>query len=308
LTGPSLLAIIADIPGAKIYGKEIAMPQVAIVTDTICCLPPELVKQYSIQILPVSLVINRKNYLDTQISNEEFWALFASTKEPITTNAANPSDFEAIFTKLAAGSSGICCILVSGKLSSTCNAAIKTAEKLKMKLPGFPIEVIDSTTATGAQGYIVLEAAKAARAGKNTAEVSEVARAMIPRVKFVTAMNTLKYLIRSGRAPKSALIGDWLKIKPLIGMVSGTGLVDSLGRERGMEKAVQKIVALVGEYTGADRSLHIMVHYTDDKSAADKIKDMMLAKYKCVEVYITPYTPVMASQTGPVVAVAFYPD
>jgi fatty acid-binding protein DegV len=129
---------------------------------------------------------------------------------------------------------------------------------------------------------------------------------MIPRVKFITAMNTLKYLIRSGRAPKSAIIGNWFKVKPLIGMVSGTGLVDNLGRERGMDKAVGKMTEMVKNYTNTGRPLHIMVHYTDGKAAAEKIKDIMISKYTCVETYITPYTPVMASQTGPVVAVAFY--
>jgi DegV family protein with EDD domain len=282
------------------------MPQVAIVTDTISCIPADLVVEYSIHIIPVGLVINRKNYLDTQITNEEFWSLFEKTVEPITTTAVNPATFEALFTRMAENTRSICCILVSQKLSATCSAAIKASETLKEKIPGLKIEVIDSLTATGAEGYIVLEAARAARAGKNLAEVTAIAREMIPRVKFVTAMNTLKYLIRSGRAPKSALIGDWLKIKPLIGMVSGSGLVDNLGKERGMEKAIQKIISMVPDYVDTGKPLHIMVHYTNDKGLAENIRALMLARYNCCEVYMTPYTPVMASQTGPVVAIAFY--
>jgi DegV family protein with EDD domain len=282
------------------------MSQVAIVTDTISCIPADLIAEYSINIVPVGLVINRKNYLDTQITNEEFWKLFENTVESITTTAANPAEFEALFSKLAEKTDSICCVLVSQKLSATCNAALKAAETLKEKIPGLKIDIIDSLTATGAEGYIVLEAARAARSGKDLIEVTAIAREMIPRVKFVTAMNTLKYLIKSGRAPKSALIGDWLKIKPLIGMVSGSGLVDSLGKERGMEKAIQKIIAMVAEYADTRKPLHIMVHYTNDKGLAENIKDLMLARYNCCEVYLTPYTPVMASQTGPVVAIAFY--
>jgi DegV family protein with EDD domain len=282
------------------------MSQVAIVTDTISCIPADLVAEYSIQIIPVGLVINRKNYLDTRITNEEFWNLFEKTAEPITTTAANPADFEVLFSRLAENTHSICCILVSQKLSATFNAAVKARETLQEKIPGLKIEVIDSLTATGAEGYIVLEAARAASSGKDLTEVTEIARKMIPRVKFVTAMNTLKYLIRSGRAPKSALIGDWLKIKPLIGMVSGSGLVDNLGKERGMEKAIQKIIAMVPDYVDTAKPLHIMVHYTNDKALAENIKTLMLARYNCCETYMTPYTPVMASQTGPVVAIAFY--
>ena len=210
------------------------MSKVAVITDTVSCLPTNLVREFGIEIIPVSLVIDRKNYKDTEISNEEFWKLFNNTKESITTNAINPTDFESAFQKLASNTDNICCIVVSKKLSATYNSAATARDNLKQKIPSLKIEIIDSTTATGAEGYIVLEAARAAQSGESLSKVVKAAQDMIPRVKFVTIMNTLKYLIRSGRAPKSAIIGNWLKIKPLIGMVSGTGLVDNLGRERGM--------------------------------------------------------------------------
>jgi DegV family protein with EDD domain len=288
--------------------SEIIMSKVAILTDTISCLPDELVKQYGIEIIPVYLVINRKNYKDTEISNEEFWRLFNNTREAITTNAANPADFEAIFQKLAQtnNTDSICCILVSKQLSATNKAAYMAKETLKQKIPSLKIEIIDSASATGAQGYIVLEAAKAAQAGKDLNEVVKAAQEMLPRVKFVTVMNTLKYLIRSGRAPKAAVIGNLLNVKPLIGMTNGSGLVENLGHERGLDKAIGKIIDMIKDLTDTSKPLHVMVHYTDDKAMGEKIKQMVTARYNCVEVYLTPYTPVMASQTGPVLAIAFY--
>lgn len=282
------------------------MTKVAVITDTVSCLPGDLVKALGIEIIPVSLVIDRKNYRDTEISNEEFWKLFSAARESITTNATNPSDFEIAFQKLARNTDNICCIVVSKKLSATYNSAVTARDNLKQKIPSLKIEIIDSATAAGAQGYIVLEAARAARSGKDLSEVVKAAQEMIPKVKFVTAMNTLKYLIRSGRAPKSAIIGNWLRIKPLIGMVNGTGLVDSLGRERGMDNAIAKIVEMVKDHTDTSKPLHVMIHYTDDIAIGEKIRQMVTSRYKCCEVYMTPYTPVMASQTGPVVAIAFY--
>lgn len=282
------------------------MSKVAIVTDTVSCLPPELARRLDIQIIPVNMIIDRKNYRDTDLSNEEFWKLFYQAKEPVTTNAANPSDFEAIFSRLARNTGNIVCILVSKKLSATNNSAHTAKEALKHKIPSLRIEVIDSMTATGAQGFIVLEAARASQAGKGLSEVLSIARDMIPKVKFLTAMQTLKYLIKSGRDPKSAVIGNWLNIKPLIGMVSGSGLVDNLGRERGMDRAIARIIDMVKEYADTRKPLHVMVHYTDDKSTGEKIRNTLLSRYNYTEIYLTPYTPVMASQTGPVVAIAFY--
>jgi DegV family protein with EDD domain len=284
------------------------MSRVAIVTDTISCLPPEMVKEYDIHIIPVGLVIDRKVYLDNAISNEEFWRLFYQAKESVTTNAANPADFEALFTRLAAQTDGICCILVSKQLSATFNMAAKARDTVQLKFPGLKIEIIDSRTATGAQGYIVRAAAQAAREGKALDAVAHTALDMVSRVKFLTVMQTLKYLIKSGRAPKAAIIGKWLNVKPLIGMVSGSGLVDSLGKERGMDKAIAKIIDRVKDYADTTKPLHIMVHYTDDKALGESVKEKVASLYHCSEIYLTPYTPVMASQTGPVIAIAFYAD
>ncbi len=284
------------------------MSKVAVVTDTISCLPPEKIDEYGINIIPVGLVIDRKVYMDTQLSNEEFWKLFYATKDPVTTNAANPTDFEALFTRLSAQYDGICVIVVSKALSATFNMAVKAREAMQLKVPGLKIEIVDSKSATGAQGYIVLAAAQAAQAGKSLAEVAQAANDMVPRVKFLTVMQTLKYLIRSGRAPKAAMIGSWLGVKPLIGMTDGSGTVESVGRARGDDKAIEKIIDMVKDYADTSKPLHIFAHYTDDKATGEKILAAMKARYNCVEAYLTPYTPVMASQTGRVVAVAFYAD
>jgi len=286
------------------------MTKTAIVTDTISCLPPEIIREYGIKVVPVGLVIDRKVYRDTEISNEQFWEMFGKAKEPITTNAGNPADFEAAFNELAKTADNIVCIPVSKALSATYEMADKAGQSLMQRLPGKKVRVVDSKTSTGAQGFIVMEAAKAApngaRAGKDFEEVVRTAEEMVPRVKFISAMSTLKYVIRCGRAPKSAVIGDWLKFKPLLGMFNCTGLVENMGRERGMSKAIDKMIEIGCAHIDAAKPLHLFVHYSDDKAVGQKIMDRLSTRYNCVETYLTPYSAVMSSQTGPIVAFAFY--
>jgi DegV family protein with EDD domain len=282
------------------------MSQTAIVTDTISCLPADLIQQYRIEVIPIGLVIDKKLYLDNELTNDEFWRLFNAAKEPVTTNAANPADFETLFLQLAEQTQDICCILVSKKLSATYNAAVLAKESVKQKYPSLNIHIIDSQTAAGGEGFVVLEAARAAYSGKKANEVISVIQNMIPRVKLICTLNTLKYLIRSGRAPKAALIGNWLRIKPILGMVNGSGLVENLGKERGIDKAIEKMVAMVKDYIAPGQPLHVMAHFTDRKATGEKIRDLLLSQYNCCEVLLVPYTPVMASQTGPLAAVSFY--
>jgi DegV family protein with EDD domain len=282
------------------------MSKVGIITDTISCLPPNLIKELGIRIVPVGLIIDRKQYKDTELPNDEFWKLFYQTKEHITTTAANPADFVDIYTELAKLTDSIVCIHVSSKLSATYQSAVKAVESVKADNPSLKIEVIDSTTAAGAQGFIVLEAARAAQAGKNLEEVVRIVKDMIPRVKFLMVMGTLKYLIKGGRAPKSAVLGEMMKVKPIIGMVSGTGLVENMGRARGKRKAMEKIAEMTKEYIDISKPVHLMVHYTDDIAAGEELKEIVTSRLNCTEVYLTPYTPVMACHTGPVVSIAFY--
>lgn len=284
------------------------MSKVGIVTDTICCVPENLVKELNVKIVPTGLIIDGKHYKDTDLTNVEFWKLFNAAKAPVTTTAASPADFAAAFTELAKSTDSILCLTVSSKLSATNNAAVKAKELLQEEKPNLNIEIIDTTTAAGAEGFLVIEAARAAQAGKSLSAIIQLVKDMIPKVKFLTAMDTLKYLIRSGRAPKTAKLGEFMNVKPIIGMVSGTGLVESMGRARGKQKAMEKIVDMAKEHMDTSKPVHVMVHYTDGIGPADDLKKLVTARYNCKELYITPYTPVMASQTGPVVAISFYSE
>jgi DegV family protein with EDD domain len=282
------------------------MWKVAIVTDTISCIPPNLAKDLDIRVIPVSLVIDRKVYKDTILSNDEFWNLFYKAREPITTNAVTPGDFEKLLSEIGQKTNSIVCILVSKALSATHQAAIMAREALKKEKPGLSIEIIDSVSAAGSEGFIVLEAAKAAKAGKSLVEVLQVIKDTIPRANFFCAMDTLKYLIRSGRAPKIAFIGDIMKVKPIISINKENGLVENVGRARGKPKAMLKMVEMVKEAIDPNKPVNIIIHYTDSITDGEELKKIATSQLKCAEVYMTPYTPVMASQCGPVVAISYY--
>ncbi len=282
------------------------MSKVGIVTDSINCLPQELIKEYDIRVVPVPLAINGKSYRDqVDLTPDEFWKIFPEMKE-YTTGAPPLGEITAVFKELGKSSDSIVCITVSKALSAINEAFAQASEMVKKENPALTIEVIDSRTAAGAQGFIVLEAARAAQAGKSMAEVLQVVQDMIPRVRFVTAMDTLKYLIKSGRAPKTAYMGEFLQVKPIIGMVSNTGVVENMGRAMGKQKAMVKLIDLMKEHSDTSKPMHLIAHYTDRIEDGEKLRDLATARFKCEEVYLTPYTPVMSGHTGPVVALSFY--
>ncbi len=134
----------------------------------------------------------------------------------------------------------------------------------------------------------------------------KAAQALVPKVKFISAFDTLKYLIKGGRAPKTAIIGEFLNIKPIIGIVNETGLVSSLGKEKGKKKVMLKLVDLIKKYADTDKPLHVFTHHTDHIEDAEELKEMVASHYNCAEVYMTDLTPVMTVHTGPSVGLSFY--
>lgn len=282
------------------------MGKVGIVTDTVACLPPEVIKKYGIGVVPISLNINGKAYLDqVDITSEEFWKIFNSIKE-FSTGAPAQGVFLDTFRKVSRTCSDIVCTFVSKQLSATFECAVQARDIFKKENPSINIEMLDSRTAAGAQAFVALEMAKAADSGKSLDEVVKTGEAMIPRVKFFCAMETLKYIIKSGRAPKTAYVGELFHVKPIIGMVSNTGLVENLGRARGKPGVMKKMTDMINEHTDCSNPIHLFIHYTNDIEDGNYLKKQVTSLYNCAEVHMTPYTPVMCGHTGPVLAVAFY--
>ncbi len=285
------------------------MAQVGIVTDSTSCLSPELIKEYDIRIGPVVLIIDGKTYRDqVEITGTEFYRIFPTLKELPTTSGVIPGDFVAHFEDLAKTVSSIACIVVSRDLSVTGQSAIQAKEIFQATHPDFPVEIVDTRTAAGAAGLVALEAARAAKAGKSLAEVLAVANDMIPRVNFVATLDTLKYLIKGGRAPKAAAVVNVMHLKPLIGLVGASGKVKSLGMAPGKRKSLTRLVSLMNKYTDTSRPLHVLVHHAGQIAEGEELKAMVTAQLDCVEIHLTEITPVMTCHTGPMTGISFYSE
>jgi DegV family protein with EDD domain len=281
--------------------------KVRIVTDSTSCLLPETVEQYGISVLPVGLVIEGKHYRDCiDITLEEICSRLNGLEKQPTTTAVSPGDFIDAFTELADSTDNIICILVSKALTATQESAYQARRLVRSQHPKLNIEIIDSKTSVGALGFIVTETARAAEQGMGIREVVGVARDMISRVVYLAALDTLKYLINIGRAPRVTNIGEMLKVKPIIGFVDDTGLVEVVARVRGRNKSLAKLVDLVDNYIDTDLPTHFMVHYSDGLEAAEELKGMLESRYNCNEISLMPYTPAMIAATGPMVGISFY--
>src|SRR3972149_3431118 len=134
------------------------MSRVKIVTDSTAYIAPELVLKYDLRVVPLSVIFGEKVYAEgVDITNEEFYKRLQSKPLPKTSHPS-VADFAKAYTELTKGGNPVLSIHVSGKLSSTVDAARAAAKELS----GAQIEVVDSQLTAMALGMVVLAAAKAA--------------------------------------------------------------------------------------------------------------------------------------------------
>jgi len=215
---------------------------VKIVTDSTADLPPHLAEELGITMVPVYLRFGDEVFHDgVDMTADEFYRRLA--RDPIhpSTTQPSPQDFTEAYKKLAPAADGIVSLHVSAKLSGTCNSALQAKEAVGNKCP---IEVIDSQVVTMGLGQLALAANELARSGKSLPEVAAEVKKMIPAIRVIGLLDTLKYLALGGRIGKvQALLGSVLNVKPMLTLKDG--LLSPAGRARSRAKGIDVLFDFV---------------------------------------------------------------
>ena len=279
--------------------------KVAIITDSIACLTKEQVEQYQVEIIPIIFSAGGKVYKDwVDVTPSQAYELFLKDPDSWKTSAPSPADFIQAYHNARQRADDILCITISVKLSGVYNVAQQTREQVKGDLPNTTIEIIDSETATAAEGIVALEAAKAAAAGKSLAEVISIATTMKDRVKCFILLDTIQHVYRSGRIPKIASqAGSMLNIRPILTIsktIRFTGAVRN--RRSGIERILQMMKNKVGQ-----KPVHVAVMHAYALEEAERLKERVASEFNCTELWLTEFSPVMGYACGTgTLGLAFY--
>jgi len=284
------------------------MDRVRIVADSSVCLPKELLKRYRIELVPETIIFGNKVYRDRiDLDPQEFYTLLKQAQDLPTTSAPSPHDFTDIYQRVAKEASGIACILVTAGFSQM---GLQSAMVAKEAFPHYPIEVLDSRAAVGAYGFVVLAASRVAVDGKPLPEVIRAAEDMKGRVTTIATLDTLKYLAKGGRVGKAASwMGSLLSVKPIIEVPTSTGVVEPLQRVRTRQKALNRLLEIMGGKVGTGKSLHVSIDHANVLYEANWLKAQVSSRFDCAEIYINNWAPVAGVHCGPgTIGLSFYID
>jgi DegV family protein with EDD domain len=286
------------------------MRKVAIVTDSVCCLPAELAAKHSIKIVPLLISFRSMTYRDgVDITPGEVYRIMRKDEDLPTTAIPSPGDFVKAYTEVSQYAESILCITLTSLQSKMYETATVAKEMAAESMPRTTIEVFDSRAVAGALGFIVLEAARVADQGANLHEVLTAAQKMKERVNALFMVDTLHFLARTGRIARAAAwAGAVLNVKPVVEHSTSVGETTPFARPRSKAKAVELMLQTMAERVG-DSRVHVMVHHADELEEGEKLKAEIARRFKCNELYLTEFTPAMGVHAGPgVLAIAFYKD
>jgi len=280
--------------------------KVAIVADSICCIPREMVEQYGITIAPIPISFQGKIYRDwVDITPTEAYELFLKDPGSFKTAGASPSIFLEAYRQASKRAQNILCVTLSVKLSGAYDAARQAIEEAKKELPQISVEVVDSKTVTASEGFVALAGARAAEAGKSLAEVVKAAEEMRDKVTFLALLETIRHVYRTGRIPKiAAMAGSVLSIKPIL--TSSGGVVKFAGAVRSRAHGIEKMLKMMRNKVGQSPA-HVAVMHAYAPDEAEKLKERVSAEFDCAELWVTEFSPVMGYATGTgTLGLAFY--
>jgi DegV family protein with EDD domain len=269
------------------------VPNVAIVTDSVADLPPQVAEEFGITVVPLAVRFGTDLYRDgLDLSPDQFYGRLRTSKVLPATSVPPPVAFADTYDKLAEKTNEIAVISLTSKLSATYQVALQAVGLMKKHCR---VEVLDSQWAVMAQGFVAIAAAKAAQAGASLDEVLDVARHTIHRVDMYAAFDTLEYLERGGRIGKAqAFLGSLLKVNPIICMKNGE--VYPLARERSRAKAIDHLYNLAANFGNIEG---LAVEYATDLDEANSLVQRLHSKYPQVPIYLSRTSPVIGTHTGP---------
>jgi len=266
---------------------------VKIVTDSVADLPPGLVQELGITVVPLNVRFGDKVYRDgIDLTTEQFYKKLVNSRVLPATSVASPAAYAEAYDRLAEETDEIMVITVSAKLSGTYDVALQSVDLMKKKCR---VEVIDSQWAVMAMGFVVMSAARAANEGASFDEILELTGRNIQRVDFRAAFDTLEYLRRGGRIGRAqALMGSMLKVNPMITLKDG--LVEPAGRTRSRARAIDLLYDFAASFSHVDE---IAVEDADCPDDSDLLVERLSCLFPDNSIYRSKPTPVVGTHTGP---------
>jgi len=278
--------------------------RIAIMTDSTSDLPAEIVRDLGIEVLPLYVMFGDDHLRDgVDIDTPAFYERLSKDAHHPGTSQPTPADF--IRAIEACEADEIVAIHISSRMSGTIESVNAARENVKK-----PVHVIDSMSVSMGLGFQAIAAARARNAGANAEEIIAAATHVRDTLQVVFTVETLEYLHRGGRIGSAAkMLGTALQLKPVLTVLTSTGLIDAVERVRSRKKSLARLPEYVLECLDGSQPMYVGVMHALAPVDAETVLADMCTRANVIEAINSYVGPIVGTHTGPgVVGLAVYID
>ena len=270
---------------------------IALITDSTCDIPQELLDKYDIQVVPLTIIWEEDQYLDgVDLSAADFYKRLDEDPAIPTTSQPTPQQMVRAYDGARNdGAEEILMITISSAMSGTHESALKAAE-----LVDIPVHVLDSKSNSMSLGWQVLAAARVREKGGTMEEMIRAADEARSTMVYIISLDTLEYLHKGGRiGGASHFIGNLLNLKPQISVDHENGTVAAGRRSRTRKRALQDLYDDFFSAVDSSKALHVAVLHNAALEEAQELVRKIEETHKPQELILSIVSPVLGVHTGP---------
>jgi uncharacterized protein len=270
---------------------------VTIVTDSSADLPDSVLDRHGIALVPLQVVFGEFTFRDrVELKPEDFYRRLRSASELPTTSQPAPAAFIQAFRDALEEADEVVAVLLGSNLSGTfgsAQAAIRAAN-----LSG--VHLVDTRLASLGVGLLALRGAELAALGWHGAQIAAELTRLRSRCGMILTVDRYDNLLRSGRISRSkAWLAGMLDVKPILSF-DEQGKVVPVERVRGRENLETRALALLEErLTPVPERVRFGVAHADAPEAAERIRSVLVQKYRPQDCFVTLATGVLGTHVGP---------
>ncbi len=281
---------------------------IQIVIDSGASLPPDILANNQIEVVPTYVRFGNEVFVDgVDLIASGFYRRLAHSDLQPEIIAPSADDFILVYRHIleANPEMNILSIHLSGQMSTTVEAARQAAGLM----PGMSIHVFDSGQLSLGYGLMACEAALMAREGASIQAILDCLARMRGRMRTYIAVDTLEYLVRSGRIRRTDfLMGSLLEVRPILTLRGG--VFADHGRYRTWPRALDALRELAMEGGGGKPHLQIGIMHGDNEADALSLAADLREALQPELLLVSPVGADLGVQVGPgAVCVCWYaPD
>ena len=271
------------------------MGNIKIICDSMADLTKEQIERYDIEVLPLTVIIEGKEYRDgIDIDVDEFYKILEEKKVYPKTSQITYGQFKEVFDKYIAEGKTIFYIASSASATGTYQSAVMAKNDTEGD-----IYLYDASCLTFGAGLLVLRAAQLIEEGTSIEDVMPQIDDIREHMNIIFAVDSLTHLQKGGRISSTkAVMGNILNIKPIC-EVKG-GLVVQLGQVRGKKNVINKLIEFTDEAVKDNLNDEVIyIGYMNNEKEKEKFEEVIREKYNPKKIESFKIGSCIGTHSGP---------